>query len=57
MKNGINDLINLTSKIKTHEKSMTHINCQLNLKLLGKQDKDNNFLVHIGWISNNTMKK
>ncbi|KAE9529173.1 hypothetical protein AGLY_011969 [Aphis glycines] len=38
VKNGINDLINLTSKIKTHEKSMTHINSQLNLKLLGKQD-------------------
>jgi len=38
VKNGINDLIHLTSKIKTHEKSMTHINSQLNLKLLGKQD-------------------
>lgn len=36
--NGINYLIHLTSKIKTHEKSMTHINSQLNLKLLGKQD-------------------
>lgn len=38
VKNGINDLIHLTSKIKTHEKSMTYINSQLNLKLLGKQD-------------------
>jgi hypothetical protein len=38
VKNGINDLIHLNSKIKTHEKSMTHINSQLNLKLLGKQD-------------------
>jgi hypothetical protein len=34
VKNGINDLIHLTSKIKTHEKSMTHINSQLNFKLL-----------------------
>lgn len=38
IKNKINDLINLAFKIKTHEKSMAHINCQLNLKLLGKQD-------------------
>lgn len=38
VKNGINDLIYLASKIKTHKKSMAHINCQINLKLLGKQD-------------------
>ncbi|VVC34062.1 Ribonuclease H-like domain,Domain of unknown function DUF4371 [Cinara cedri] len=38
VKNRINDLIHLTFKTKTHERSMKHINCQLNLKLLGKQD-------------------
>lgn len=38
VKNGINDLVHLPCKTKTHEKSMTHINCQLNWKLLGKQD-------------------
>jgi len=35
---GINDLSHLSTKIKSHEKTQTHINSQLNLKLLGKQD-------------------
>ncbi|KAL4153204.1 hypothetical protein QTP88_001037 [Uroleucon formosanum] len=35
---GIDDLSHLSAKIKSHEKTQTHINAQLSLKLLGKQD-------------------
>lgn len=35
---GIDDLCHLSAKIKSHEKTQSHINAQLSLKLLGKQD-------------------
>ncbi|KAL4097871.1 hypothetical protein QTP88_022574 [Uroleucon formosanum] len=34
----IDDLSHLSAKIKSHEKTQIHINAQLSLKLLGKQD-------------------
>jgi aminoglycoside N3'-acetyltransferase len=37
-KTGVNDLGHLAQKIKKHENAQSHINAQLDFKLLGKQD-------------------